>query len=337
MSTSGNKQFTAVAAGGGAPVIDVWYGPSQKFGNIGIPQVQANILGTVTDPDGLFAVFYDLNGGTEFSLSLGPDTRRLENLGDFVIELMFDDLLPGANQVTITAIDNTFQETVEVVNVDFTPGNVWPLPYTSDWGVATTLDDVSQVVDGLWELEDDAAMGPVVRNTVPGYDRLIAIGDIAWTDYEVEAPMRINSLNPVYASPSNPGPSIGYLLRWIGHQPTGTQPNWGFVPFGAIGVYQYYENGTERLELQDEFSNLAVDTSGKTLTIGSTYIFKMRVETSGAGGGTYSLKMWEEGTAEPASWDISATAPASDLANGCLLLLLHHVDASVGTVTVTPL
>ena len=50
------------------------------------------------------------------------------------------------------------------------------------------------------------------------------------------------------------------------------------------------------------------------------------------------MKIWPEGQAEPPAWDVTGVAPAgTDLASGCLLLLLHHADASYGDVTVTPL
>jgi len=45
------------------PVIDVWYGSSQPFGQNGDPQVWVNILGNVSDVDGdLSLLEYRLNG-----------------------------------------------------------------------------------------------------------------------------------------------------------------------------------------------------------------------------------------------------------------------------------
>ena len=63
------------------PIIDVWYGTEQQFGQVGIPQQWVNILGNVTDPDGIDTLTYSLNGGSESALSIGPDTCRLADEG----------------------------------------------------------------------------------------------------------------------------------------------------------------------------------------------------------------------------------------------------------------
>jgi len=62
--------------------INIWYGSHQVFGHIGIPQQWINILGNVSDPDGVDSLTYSLNGGPELPLSMGPDTRRLESEGE---------------------------------------------------------------------------------------------------------------------------------------------------------------------------------------------------------------------------------------------------------------
>jgi hypothetical protein len=53
-----------------APTIDIWYGSTQYFGYVGMPQRQINILGNVTDPDDtdplvveIVSLTYTLNGG----------------------------------------------------------------------------------------------------------------------------------------------------------------------------------------------------------------------------------------------------------------------------------
>lgn len=53
-----------------APVIDVWYGTEQEFGHLGAPQEWVNILGNVSDPDGIKTLTYVLNGGTNKHLLL---------------------------------------------------------------------------------------------------------------------------------------------------------------------------------------------------------------------------------------------------------------------------
>ena len=41
-------------------------------------------------------------------------------------------------------------------------------------------------------------------------------------------------------------------------------------------------------------------------------------------------------TAEPAGWELEGWGNIGDPTEGCFLLLAHHVDATFGPVTVTP-
>ena len=124
------------------PNIDVWYGPTQQFGHIGNPQTWVNILGNVSDPDGVSSLVYTLNGGPERTLSIGPDSRRLAHPGDFNVDIAVEELLDGSNQVVITATDNNDHQSVENVTIEYSAGNVWPLPYTIDWSTAASIDEV---------------------------------------------------------------------------------------------------------------------------------------------------------------------------------------------------
>ena len=308
LSTLGLISFALFLLSGTAsaasPVIDVWYGTNQQFGHIGNPQPYVNILGNVSDTDGDFlrdsssTLEYTLNGTGPFTLAIGPDGRRLAEAGDFNIDINIADLLDGDNTVVITATDDASNSSEETVTVNYTSGNTWPLPYSVDWSTVTNIGDVAQVVDGKWGL---VAGG--VRTTEPGYDRLIAFGEMPWDDYEVTVPITIHDID------STGG--VGILMRWNGHNDDppfdGYQPYAGYLPLGAIG---WYRNGSsKRLEF---FEN--GDTKGavsKTLTEETTYIFKMRVETEAGVGGLYSLKVWEQGTAEPSSWDTTAQGSLS--------------------------
>ena len=114
--------------------------------------------------------------------------------------------------------------------------------YSVNWASPSTLSDSVQVVDGLW-----ATDGGGVRTIQPGYDRIIAIGDSSWTDYEVQAQVFVHSVDNTNAAydGTNGGPAIGFLFRWNGHtdQPTFsppiTQPLSGYEPYGAIGWYHF--------------------------------------------------------------------------------------------------
>jgi hypothetical protein len=302
------------------PLINVWYGSSQQFGFLGVPQPWFNILGNVSDPDGVSTLSYTLNGGANSSLTIGPDGRRLESAGDFNIDLAISDLVDGNNNIVITATD-TFGNPSEVtVTVDYDSGNVWPLPYTIDWNSTANIQDVAQVVDGLWNIEGDN-----VRTTIPGYDRLIAIGDVAWDDYEVTVPITIHS------GPSSGG--VGVLMRWNGHTDnpiSGTQPKSGYLPLGAIDWYR--NNG---IEIYGNGGEILARDGSRTLVAGVTYIFKMRVETVAGVGGLYSFKVWEEGTSEPLGWDLTGQEELTDPQNGSMMLISYEMDASFGDVTIT--
>jgi hypothetical protein len=151
--------------------------------------------------------------------------------------------------------------------------------------------------------------------------------------------------------PNSGGPGVGLLLRWQGHwdapPATETQPRWVYYPMGALGWYRL-DRFPDSSSSQRIF-HLHLDTGATTvfardltamrLTIGETYIFKMRVQTDTGGAHRYWLKVWPAGGTEPVGWTVAGTAPAGDqpLSQGSLLLVAHHVDASFGDITVQPL
>lgn len=115
---------SAVASLAQGPIIDVWYGDSQKFGHLGNPQNWVNILGNVSDSDGVKQISYTLNGGDAVVLSVGPDERRLQNKGDFNVDLLSAELINGSNELIITAIDSVDDTNSTTVNVSYTNGNI---------------------------------------------------------------------------------------------------------------------------------------------------------------------------------------------------------------------
>ncbi|NOY56602.1 MAG: PKD domain-containing protein, partial [Actinobacteria bacterium] len=329
-ATSGDLTFTTEADS--APVIDIWYGANQRFGHLGRPQVWVDILGNVQDPDGVATLTFSLNGGPDQTMSMGPDTRRLLMPGDFNAQIATSDLNSGDNTVVITAIDTGGITATETVTVNWTPGVTWALPYSIVWSTASVIQDVAQVVDGKWEL---SAQG--VRPLELGYDRLIDIGDVTWTDYEITVPVTLNGLDTSYDWSTGPsyGPALGVLMRWDGHDDwDGSQPTWGWYPMGAFGMQRWRAGGTESLQIMGNEGTLEAEDTSRTLTIGETYIYKMRVE-SNAGGALYSLKVWNQSQAEPAGWDLTDQEALTDPQNGSVLLVAHHVDATFGDVTIT--
>jgi regulation of enolase protein 1 (concanavalin A-like superfamily) len=305
------------------PDIEIFYGDVQSFGQLGQPQPWVNVLGNVSDPDGVSDLEYSLNGASPVSLTIGPDGRRLVEPGDFNVDLDVADLSTGSNTVEIAATDGQGSVTIHTVTVDYQPGTVWPLPYSVDWSslaVDAEIQDVAQVVDGRWVLEGDE-----IRTADPGYDRLVAIGDRIWTDVEVTVPIVIN------ASASSHG--VGILLRWDGHTDTPVscaQPKCGYLPLGAILWAR-----PNRLEI---YGNDAIiyDSQSRTLTPGVTYWFKGRVETQPQGS-LYRLKVWEDGELEPTGWDLEGQGVPSDPQQGSVLLITHQADVSFGDVSVVEL
>jgi len=322
------ETYSFTAGASSPPVVDIWYGHYQRFGHIGKPQNYVNILGNVSDPDGVESLVYALNGVPQSTLVIGADTRRLASDGDFNIDLECTDLVSGTNRVVITATDSYAHQSVETVTVEYTSGNVWPEPYSVDWSSATSIQDVAQVVDGLWTLESDS-----VRPVITGYDRLVAIGDVSWDDYEVTVPITVHDVD-MSTGPNSGQPALGLLMRWTGHTDnpvSGWQPKSGWVPFGAIGWWRFSSPTSATLE----FYETGV-SQGFAIDLGVTYMFKVRVDSTPGQGGLYRLKVWEEGEGEPAAWNLTHQADSSNLGNGSFLLLAHHVDASFGDVTVTP-
>lgn len=316
---------TSSQAAAQGPVINVWYGEEQRFGEIGTTQRWVNVLGNVQKgfADSLTAFYYKLNGGPPINLSIGADYRRLVSNGDFNIDLAVEDLLGGPNQVIITAVNSNPppNTTIDTVIVHYDAGNVWPLPYTAEWDTTNQIEDVAQVMDGIWEIQPDNT----VRTIQIGYDRLIGIGDTLWGDYQVTAPVTIHSFGTYYG--------IGFLFRWKGHTDdpiAGWQPKTGWLPLGALCWYR----PDELMITGNNNSTLAVDI--RTLSAEVTYMFKARVKTIPGVGGNYSFKVWEQGQPEPPEWDLTGQEELSDPQFGSMLLTAHRADVSFGAVTIEP-
>ena len=334
-----NALFTVAVAtmAAAAPTINVWYGNNQSFGQIGNPQTAINILGNVSDSNGVSSLSYTLNGGTPVNLSRGPDSRRLLSPGDFNIDINTSSLNNGSNTVVITATNSLNETSTATVTVQYSAGNIWPANYSINWSAGSSIQSVAQVVDGHWTLS-----GGTVHPTYLGYDRLLGIGDRTWSDYEVTVPITIHNIDSSgFAWPSL-GPGVGLLFRWTGHTDNpipGWQPKTGYLPFGAIGWYSWDNaGGGVRLKLVgNNLYGMQEDSSGFMLTFDVTYIFKMRVETIPGQGGAYKFKVWQQGQTEPATWRLQGTQSLSDPQYGSICLLSHHVNADFGNVTIVSL
>jgi hypothetical protein len=333
-SAVGRKQQRAHSA---PPAINVWYGHQQSFGQIGDPVPAINILGNVFDADGLAWLGYSLNGGDTVRLSIGPDGRRLAARGDFNIDIPYPTLLTGLNGVVIMARDSAGETSRDSVVVNYSRGNTWPTNYGITWNTAANIQDVAQVVDGLWSITGDG-----LRPLATGYDRFVAVGEGTWDDYEVTVPVTIHRFDSAgYAPPSNGG-GVGFALRWPGHSDSpaplaGRQPKTGYLPLGALGWYTYSTGREGLVIVGNNAAVVAQDTTGRVLQMGVQYIFKMRIQTNAGVGGLYRLKVWRSGLPEPPAWDLTAQQTLADPQSGCLLLAAHNVDATFGDVRIVSL
>ncbi len=311
------------------PVVEVWYGESQDFGQQGLPQYWANILGRVWDTEAVETLYYTLNGGAASGLTLGPDLKRLVGVNDYNIEIDYSDLNPGANQVVITAIDMLGERRDTTVTVNFTDGVTWVQPYTANFTTATAVTDVAHVVDGKWYLVPGE--GVRVDSSATGYDRLIVLGDYRWTpNYEILLPMTIHAIaaSSEFVEPTG----IGLALGWQGHVDT-TQPRLD-APFQTISWIKGLEEDppAPTLYLQNP-GGVKISTNPPVL-LDTRYMMRTRSQTLGGGLSRVSTKFWEDGTPEPGDWDLTTDMPTYE---GSMLLIAHRAIATFGDVTITPI
>ena len=316
-----------VVAPAGDSIIDVWYGSNQSFGNIGRPQVWANVLGNVSDPDGVTSLSYTVNGGVPRALSLGPDTRRLLKPGDFNIDLTRDDLLEGDNLVEITAVDTLNSVTTTTVNVNYTGQLVWPETYQVDWSEVGSIQDATEILDGLWEITPDG-----IRTVEPGYDRLFAIGEVSWDEYELVSSFTLHDYDA-----ENFG-GVGVIGPWVGHTDdpiAGAQPKTGFLPFGSQTWTAFFP-GELPSRIQSAGHQISRELQNFVYELEQQYHFRYRVERVSQNFLLYSTKVWADGTAEPADWDVQYTDTTSGLTDGSVVFVAHFADVTFGDISVEP-
>jgi len=320
-----------------APLIDVWYGDTQNFGQHGMPQQWVNILGTVTDPVSLSSVTYSLNGGEKQYLALGPTYARSVDSGDFNAEIDHKWLRPGENSVKFTALDILGRVSERTVTVNYTPQQTWPLPYSIDWSTVHDIQSVAQVIDGRWKIQPDGT----VRTMQVGYDRLITFGDMnTWTNYEVTSEVTANAFDCHDVG-------VGIVVGWKGHtaddngvvkldQPRTGHPFPGLGWFATLGYnltpqaqFNIYANTASTPE-----AGLALDKSGRKMLPGVKYMFRFRTQQNSRSGSHYSLKVWPASGPEPDNWDLQADGEKNE---GSVVLAAYRVDASFGKIRVISL
>jgi hypothetical protein len=316
------------------PKIEVWYGDEQSFGRLGTPQRWVNVLGRVVSSSGIQSLEYILNDGPPVPLSIGPDQLRLAGPGDFNIEIDHRELTAGVNTVAIMVMDSSNQESSRDVILHYTKNRKWPLPYHINWKDVRNIQDVAQVVDGRWQL---AAGG--VRILEPYYDRVIALGDVTWQNYEVTVPVTFHGFRQPQKGFDGGANVIhaAIAVRWPGHDEDGRQPRVKWYPLGATAEFRLtsdLQNCSWRI-LGGGGKRVNAE-SGRRIIFGECYQMKHRVETLPNGNTRYRVKLWNAAQAEPEEWDLQEEENRDDVQTGGALLIAHYTDVTFGNVTVMP-
>lgn len=315
--------------------IHSWYGDELHYGQIGMPQRWINILGNVQTQAGLQSLTYTVNGGKAVSLSVGKDGRRLANHGDFNIDIDTALLAAEENKVLISATDSSGNSMTREITVHYEAGNTWPLPYSIDWDKTEEIEDVAQIVDGHWQLEANG-----VRTLNPYYDRVLALGDATWRDYEVTTTVMFHSFTPPNDGPPTFGVShVAIATRWPGHDVDDAQPHIKWHPLGATAEFRLtHQLDSCRWRIFDG-ENIYVEDSTQTrnITMGKLYQMKHRVETLADSTTRFSVKLWEADRNEPEYWDLQAREKLDNVPTGSALLIAHNTDVTFGNIQVIPL
>ncbi|MCB1122272.1 MAG: hypothetical protein KJT03_12035 [Verrucomicrobiae bacterium] len=318
------------------PYIDVWYGKEQSFGHLGgHPQRWINVLGHVSPGEQIASLFYTLNGSESRQLSYKEDSKRIARTGDFNVEILTSELLPGKNDVRIVAAHTngeTSEVNVSVINYTESPG--WPLPYEIDWSQVDRIQDVAQVVDGKWILTGSGA-----RCVERYYDRVLAFGDDTWVNYEVQTTVTVHAVTPPKSGPNTTNVSHAAIAtRWPGHDPDGNQPTVKWHPLGATAEFRLGADLTQcRWRVFDGQRDLLVESDRRRkIEFEKPYHMKHRVETLENGHSWFRVKLWPVGEEEPESWDLERLEEQDDVPQGSALLLGHFADVTFGNVQVVP-
>jgi hypothetical protein len=313
----------------GRPFIDAWYGDRMVFGPNGTPQRFLNVVGNVSDEDGIVALTYTLDGGEPIPLDLGPDDRRLVAPGDFNAEVPVDGLTPGPHEVRFRAEDGAGSTSTRTVQLEWAPPDTPPtLPIETDWASADSVTDWIQVVDGKWTIEDG-----MLRNLDIGYDRVFTIGDRSLTDYEVTFPFVLHRIDKEGYNTISGTPAMGFTLGWTGHYAVGNEtPFWGYWPSTGTASFVWDSVDEASLKVAGNDDAPQAYTPGVRLPLETPLRLRARVERIDDGS-RISMRAWADGTEEPDGWAVSVVEDDGPEA-GSIAVVAHHVDVSFGDIVV---
>ena len=316
-------------------MIDIWYGDQQRFGHLGRPQRWVNVLGRLSDPDRVERFTYALNDGRALPLSVGPDGHRLANPGDFNVEIDLGDLCAGECVLHLEARygDGRFAAHDVILSVE--KGLTCPLPYRITWSEVAQIQDVAQVTDGLWRLTDSG-----IRVVEPYYDRVLALGDLAWTDYEVRTTVTFHGMRSPDQSAGDGGANVihaALAVRWPGHDDDGRQPRVKWYPLGATAEFRVTPSWEDCSWRILGGGGIVVNSDlRRAIRLEVPCRMKHRVSSSPDGGAIYQVKLWDLNDAEPAEWDLELQKAPGDTPSGGALLIAHYTEVTFGDVEVLP-
>jgi hypothetical protein len=214
-----------------------------------------------------------------------------------------------------------------------------------DWDSGASLEDVGQVVDGLWDVQGGKAV-----TIETGCDRLIALGDVAHDNYEVTVPVTVHSIDANGFPPPSVGPLVGIGLRWPGHSdstllpghfgPGPAPPMWGYFPAGGLCWYHWTDPNDLTVGEFAVTENYFTGTSSLpgVFVMDDEYMFKARVTTLIDNSPRIQFKYWRPSIeTEPGVWYLQRDGAPGDPISGGLLLIAHHADLEFGDVVVTAL
>jgi len=317
--------------------IDIWYGNEQIFGNNGQAQYWINILGNVDRGMEWSEVSYQLNGSEDRPLNIGSDKHRLANYGDFNIEIAWEELKEGKNNIKISAKSSHDVSYSSNVIAIVNKGREWPLPYEVNFTKIGNLQEYVQVVDGKWRLTNEG-----VKTVEPYYDRVLSLGDTSWRNYQANIILSINGFTPPEEGPPTYNVThFGTAFRWRGHVPTpNQQPYTKWYPLGAQGEF-LLKNELDSCAWRILFDGGETAPPVKyteirnSLELGTKIRIKAEVETVENGNTRYRFKQWAFDQAEPEEWDIAGIEDGKkDFESGALCLVPHNSDVTIHSVKV---
>ncbi|MBK1875516.1 dienelactone hydrolase family protein [Pelagicoccus mobilis] len=318
-----------------AASIDLWYGDKQEFGKYGRPQKWINILGNLSPAQEAKRLSCSMNGGVARQITIGSDGHRLARPGDFNIDINVDELSPGENTLRLYSEFRDGSVIEKEVSIFVHQATSIPKELDLDLTQLNSIPEQIQIVDGKWE---QTAEG--IRSISPFYDRVLALGDLSWKDYEVTAKVIFNSVLQPNAELGHGGADVihaALATRWPGHDKDQRQPHRKWWPLGATAEFRLTPSWDDcSWRIIGSPVLIKNEASSRNIVPGNAYFLKHRVQTVSDEQSLYQVKCWPANTSEPKDWDLELLKN-DDVSQGGALFLAHYADVTLQAVMVRPI